>query len=887
MRIRAGLKKISAPALSFLIPAGIMLAVYVYMGVYPFGSKTLLTIDMTNEYVDYFSAFRDMFTGGGSVFYSFSKLLGGSMVGLFAYYLASPLNVIFFFFDKADFDVAIMLLTLIKIGLCGLAFQIYLRGNFGKAGAAEIAFSIFYALMAYNIIYQLNIMWLDGVICLPLVALGIDRMISGRGPAVYFCFLTLAIITNYYIGFMICIFSLLYFIYRLLLSEGYSMALAKRRYFRSAFVRYLLTSVFAAGTSCFLLVPAVLTLSTGKEHFDIANLRFYPDFNFFSLLSKLVIGSHTYIDVKNGLPEVYCGILVTVLAALYFFDKLVSSREKLLSAAFIGIMLVNFYINTFNKVWHGFNAPAWFPYRYSFVFSFLMIILAYRAVTDLKGVKTRHVFVVCLTLFVVFIVLASYGYQDITAKKIAVSAVLTAAYCGSLVYALRSRQVSGRMLAMMLLPYIICEMAYNSYSMLADYTYASKSYYSDFVKNVSAVVDGIKTSDSGFYRMEKTFTRLNYGSRGNPTVNDPLMFGFSGLSHYSSTDDKKSNYLLQCLGYKNNYNWAYFYRGSTAAANALLGVKYIVTDRPSDDLYSLETLRNGYYVNRNSYALPIGYMVSRDLMKTALNPQNPFTQQNSIYSSMLGGESSGSLSAETPVITLHNLREVKNGSRTRYIRINSSKPASVTYTFSSASGGCDYAYFYTDRFRKVSLKLNGESMGSYFDIYNYGVLPLGMSGSEKTLELRLREGETDIIKAEFYRLDADRLRQDTDELKKYPLTVTSHTSTHITGTVTSVSGRQLLFTTIPYDRGWSVKIDGEKVKTRMVLGSLTGVYVPQGRHRIEFDYIPEGFIPGCCISAASLAAAVLFFRLLRRRRSGMLNPAGQWRSDAAAEPDEK
>lgn len=871
MRLKNMLKKSGGPVLAFMIPAGIMLAVYIYMGVYPFGGRTLLTIDMTNEYVDYFSAFRDMFSRGGSVFYSFGKLMGGSMVGLFAYYLASPLNVIFFFFDKADFDVAVMLLTLLKIGLCGTAFYIFADRACGRGGLMAVVFSVFYALMAYNIVYQLNIMWLDGVICLPLIALGIERMITRGRPKIYFIFLTVAILTNYYIGYMICIFSLMYFIYRLLLSDGYREAFLKGSYFRRRLGGFLLTSALSAGTSCFLLLPSVITLRTGKEHFTLSNLGFYKDYDFFGILSKLVIGAHTYIDVKRGLPDIFCGLLVTLLVVLFFLNRNISRREKLLSGLFIVVMLLNFYINTLNKIWHGFNPPAWFPFRYSFVFSFLIITLAYKSMINLRGVRLRHIVATCIVMLCVFGMLASAGYQDVTTKKAAVSALFTAAYSAALVYTLRSHRVNSRLLAVMLLPYIACEFGYSSYGMLADYHYASKAYYTQFVNRVGGVVDSIKSSDGGFYRMEKDFTRLNYDASGNPTVNDPLMFGFNGLSHYSSTDDKSSNRLLQCLGYKNNYNWAYFYRGSTAAANALLGVKYIVTDTPSDELYTQVSKVNGYYVSKNQYALPLGFMTSGNVLKTTLSTRDPFAQINSIFSSMLKSGPEDCMTAIKPQVTVNNLRMVYNGGRTRFIRIDASSPASIVYTFSSQPDGADYAFFNTDRFHKVTMKLNGRDFGSYFDIYNYGVLPIGKSGSEKTLELDLTGGETDIVSAQFYRLDSAKLAAYTQELSSYPLKITSYSASHISGTAVSIGNRRLMFTSIPYDTGWTVRIDGRPVRLHKALGSLIAFYVPQGVHRIDFDYVPQGFAAGCAITVVSLLMTYAYFVALRRRRRASSN----------------
>lgn len=878
------IKKSYAGILSFLLPAGILFAVYIYMGVYPFGQKTLLTIDMTNEYVDYFSAFKAMFTGGGSVFYSFSKLLGGNMAGLFAYYLASPFNIIFFFFDRANFDVAILLLTLIKIGFCGLTFYLYLNRSFPQKGLLPVVFSVFYALMAYNIIYQLNIMWLDGVICLPLVMLGVDRIIEGKRAVLYYIFLMLAIVTNYYIGYMICIFALLYFIYKLLLSEHYKAAFLKFNFFRDRFICFLFTSVLSAGTSCFLMLPAVLSLQTGKEHFSLSNLAFYPNYKFLGILSKIVLGSHTYADVKSGLPDIFCGLLVTLLLGLYFFNRLISRREKLFSGLFILVMLLNFYLNTFNKIWHGFNPPAWFPFRYSFVFSFLVIVMAYRCIIHFKGIRIRHIMLVCVMILAILIMLASVGYGDLTAKKIAISSVFTAVYSVILVFTVRSKHVPGRALALMLIPYVICEFGYSTYGMLSDYSYASRNYYSSFVQSVGAVVTGIQSHDKSFYRMEKTFTRLNYNSKGNPTVNDPMMFQFNGLSHYSSTDDKQTNYLMQCLGFKNNYNWAYYYRGSTVAANSLLGVKYIVTESAADSSYRLLSNMNGYDVNENPYALPIAFLSSSNIRKVRISAQNPFDTQNKILDAMVSKKQNMCFTAiKLNRMTLENVRAVKNGSMTRYIRIDQSKPASLVFSYSSDEGGSDYAFFNTTKFHKVQLLLNGEDYGRYFDTYHYGVLPLGNSviGRETTLEMKLTDTEVDLSNAEFYHMDLSSLSGAYDDLSQNGLSVTAYSSTYISGTVTTTPEKHVLFTSIPYDTGWRVTIDGRPAPTHKVLDSLISVYVPKGSHKIEFYYRPPGFAAGCVIAVISALTAAAYFYALHRRWENLFPQSKHAKKSAA------
>jgi len=762
-----------------------------------------------------------------------------------------------------------MIITLLKIGFCGTTFAVYINKTFKKPGLLTVVFSIFYALMAYNIIYQLNIMWLDGVICLPIIMLGIDRIIEQKKPLLYYIFLTFAILTNYYIGYMICIFSLMYFIYKMLLSKGFNDAFLKAKLFRGRLASFLFTSVLAGGTGSFLVLPAILSLKTGKEQLTIRSFGIYTNYNFFGVFSKIVLGSQSYNDVIKGMPGIFCGLFVVLLLGLYFFNRLINLKEKFYSAAFILILLVNFYFNPLNVIWHGFNAPTWFPFRYSFVFSFLLIVLAYKAVINLRGVKLRHIVLTCIVCLVVFIVLASGHYRDLSDKKIAISAVFIATYCGILIYSMHTKQFAGKLMALMLIPYVLCEFAFNSYEMLANYSFASKSYYSNFVQQTGSVIDGIKAGDTGLYRMEKTFTRLNYNAQGNPTFNDSLMFGYNGLSHYSSTDDKKVNLLMQSLGFKNNNSWAYYDRGSTVVANSLLGVKYILSYTNDQNTCIQTGYSNGIYIYKNPYALPLGFMTGSSIAKVQQSVSNLFKQQNDILNAMIPNKKAACLiSLKTGITQLDNVRTVKNGGMTRYIKVDQNKPASIEFKLKAADTNQVYANFYTDKFYKVALSLNGKPIGDYFDTYDYGVLPLGsyQKDEEITLKMTLSKGETDFSSYEFCYFDMDRFQSDFSNLNSNSLDISSFSSTHITGEVTSLGNKHMLFTSIPYDNGWKVTVNGKPAVKYRILGALIGINVPQGRYKIEFNYTPQGFTAGCVISVACVVISMLYFYALFRRR---------------------
>jgi len=194
--------------LAFIIPCIVMILLYLTVGVIG-GNKSILTVDLADQYVAFFNALKNMFDGKIGYFYSFSKTLGGNIFGLIAYYLISPFNLLILFVNRTSIPNMILIINIIKISFAGLTSYIYFNKTFKNNQKISLTFSIIYALMAYNIVYSQNIMWLDGVILLPLVFLGIDKLIEEKS-ALFYITLTTSIICNYYIGYMTCIVSFIY-----------------------------------------------------------------------------------------------------------------------------------------------------------------------------------------------------------------------------------------------------------------------------------------------------------------------------------------------------------------------------------------------------------------------------------------------------------------------------------------------------------------------------------------------------------------------------------------------------------------------------------------------------------------------------------------------------
>lgn len=364
-------KKVVLYLLAFLFPLVLLVGIFIYLKVYPFGENTYLPVDAFGQYVNFLQYFRNVFLEDGSIIYSLSKSIGGEMYGLFAYYLISPFNFITLFFQKGNMTFVFDIILILKVATSNLTFTYYLNRR-KKADFTNLIFAIMYSFSAYVVTYGFNIMWLDAVILLPLVVAGIDDIVHSKKNILYIISLSLTLITNYYVGFMVCIFSLMYFIYKILIGdlENKKEALTKIGIF-------IISSICAALIAGVILVPVFIGLQDGRADFSFSELSLDKNFNIENLMSKFATNSFDLEEIKNSaMPPVFCGILANVLMLSYFFNGKIKIREKILSLLLLILFIISFYIKGINLLWSMGNIPAWYIYRYAFCFSFMYIIFA-------------------------------------------------------------------------------------------------------------------------------------------------------------------------------------------------------------------------------------------------------------------------------------------------------------------------------------------------------------------------------------------------------------------------------------------------------------------------------------------------------------------------------
>lgn len=885
--------------LCFLVPIIVTSIVYAVLGIFPYGNHSVLTLDMNGQYVYFFEQFRDVLTGKASLQYTFERSLGGEFLGNYTYYLASPLSFIVALFPASMITEAIMVIMILKTGFAGLTFGTYLDRTKKKNPSGFIMFSTMYALCSYATVFQSNTMWMDALIWLPLITLGIESIIKEGKFKLFTISLALAIWSNYYIGYMICIYVVIYFLFYFLSHEKDIINPNNERYhFFKSVAKIGVCSIVAVMIAGAVVVSAYYSLKFGKSDLQQSDFSAFTRFDILDLLAKTFFYSFDTIRWE-GTPNIYAGTLVLLMIPVYFFSKKVTTREKIGYIAICAVFVLSMSINTLDLMWHGFQLPIWLNYRYSFMLSFVMLIIAYKGYEHLDEVGGKFLGTTTLVLLGILMVIqknvffCSYGngYQEYIMPDLEMiwgSILLIFAY---LFVILALKKMKAKQIITIIMVIIVGIEAYastlfNWTNEVRDAGWASRDSYREFIDTTSLVTETITIADPSFYRFEKVFSRK---------PNDNLALGIRGVSEFTSTFNEGSRDLLYKLGFYVDSQTIMYVTGNELA-ESLLGIKYIVQSNEKhdgitinyvSDLYSPVYADEKFVVYYNEYALPIAYAVNSQLNELKLtdsfNTNLKFTEN--IFSKMLGKEvnvhNSCIYSVNFNENEVYSQVDVDEGGTSYYRKDNVTGKVSVTFKVTAYDDGDVYMFLPTIYNTPVDCYVNGNFKCTLFQADTYKVQNLGNFSKGMTLDVKLTFDANRMYllndSSYFYQLSPDKFKNVTDQLKSGGLNVTSHNNTKIEGTMKDV-GLDTVFTSIPYDGCWQVTVDGQKVDTFECIDSMLAFTLPEngeGEHYIVIEYVPYQWIIGVIISLLGIGIFItlcIIDKKLRKRKKSLAQP---------------
>lgn len=848
------LKRNSYLILAFLLPMVIMMGVYMTFYVYPFGEGSVLVLDLNGQYVSYFEAFRQAFLEGGSLLYSWSSTLGGELLGLAAYYLLSPFSFLTLIFPKTHITEAILLMTLMKLGAASVTMAYYVCKK-GCDKDRSVLFGLAYGLCAYAVVQVMNLMWIDAVIILPLWVMGIETLVDKRKYGLFTFSLIFLFITNYYIAYMIGLFGGLYFIYYVSKQGLSSKEIVSR------FTSFLLYTVVAVLLCSWLLIPTAYSLTLGKTTFTTPDYSFTSKFDVLDFFVKLLPSTYDSVNVQ-GLPFVYCSLFGLYCFVLYFLNKKVSSRDKACAFVLLVVVFLCMNLSTVDLVLHGFQNPNWLNYRYAFVWPFIMLSLGSEALTKSDGLSDKEYVGVALGIISLLVVIQKFEYTFVNdLYTIVLGLVLIIVY----MFAFLQERTKKSMISSLLLVVLCVELLSNTYTSLKaldkEVLYSTRESYIPYMEESRTILNMIDYNDKGFYRIEKTYHR---------TVNDPMSLQMMGISHSTSTLNAKAIKLLAQMGYSSRDHWSK-YLGGTLVSDSLLGISYVMDkDGYAPYGYERDFSYEGISVYKNPYALGIINGVYEDVLDTDMEELSPFEQMNSMVSNMLGmtyTEFFKPLGINE--IILENIEESSIASHTCYREIDGAYNAQVEFLLPSSNGHAVYAYFPSSYPREVNLWLNTAWLDTFFGNESTRIQSLGVC--EENTSLIMTVTNTEVYLREeipyFYYFDEALFIDAIEVLQKSAADVYEYSPTSLKSRITIDDEDMICYTSIPYQKGWEIYVDGEKVEYYEVFDALIGFDITAGDHEIEMKFTPYGMRFGILLGVIGLG---LLFLLQKKDNPEMI-----------------
>ena len=829
--------------IAFFVPVLVMICIFVQRGIFPFGERCFLRTDMYHQYAPFFSEFQYKLRTGGSLLYSWDVGMGVNFAALYAYYLASPLNWLILLCPKKFIIEFMTIMIVLKIGLSGLSFAWYLKKHSQNCILGVGFFGIFYALSGYMAAYSWNIMWLDCILLFPLIVYGLERLVKEQKGMLYCVTLGLSILSNYYISIMTCLFLVLYFIALLIMEKPGPV----RKYVDSC-VRFGIYSLLSGGLAAGILLPEIYALqSTASGDFDFPK-AWSSYFPIFDMIARHIGNVETEIGLDHW-PNIYCGVAVFLFFLLYLACKKIAVKEKAVYCGLLLIFFASFSINALNFIWHGFHYPNSLPCRQSFIYIFLMLFICFRAYMYLDETPKKHIAIAfwgsaCFVLLAEKLVTQEHFHFIVYYVAI----IFLAAYAGLMyLYKDGKRTVCG-FLALML---VAIEASINM-SVTSVTTTSRESYTSDN-EEVRILKDSLQPA-SDFYRVEK---------KTRKTKNDGAWMNFPSVSLFSSTANADLSKFFKKLGCESSTN-AYSITGSTPFVDSIFSVKYALYSEAVSNTELMMYLREscGTYLYENLYTLPLGFVFSSDIEENwQYEMDNPAEVQNDLC--LVSGADEVLVDAGGTVN--------KN-----------------TFTFTPDEMGEYYVFVMNKKVKTVKAELpTGQK--SFSNVDRGYLLELGTLAPGTEVKLTADEaGEQ--LNAIAYRFSEDAMIQVYDRLNQSPMHLTSWKDTKLSGTV-SAAKAGMLFTSIPFDKGWTVKVDGEKVETRKAFGAFLAIDVSAGDHVIDFSYFPKGLKTGGLISGGSIVILILLWFLRRemdrREARKRMEQIRNMQQEAEDDPDEE
>lgn len=834
----------------FVIVVTTLIIIMIVEKIAPFGGHSLTIIDSIHQYVPFYSEFRDKLLHEGSLFYTWNIALGSNFISLSAYYLSSPFNLLFLIVGKEQIIAVACFIMVVKIGLCAVSMVHFLSYKDGekKRNLMIIAISLCYAFGNYIVGYSWNSMWLDCLIALPLIMLGFKRMVENKDSKLYVLSLFYALYCNYYIGYIICVFLVIWFI-------TYNHHSVKNFFLNG--IRFAIASLIAGGMSAFLLIPAyfgIMTTAAGKM--KLPKSSWYG--NIFVLIKQHFFMTKPITNQNfDGGVNLFCGTLAVMSVFLFLISAKTKTFDKIRYVLMLALLMVSFNNVLPNYIWHGMHDQYGIPNRFSFVYVFIMLVMTYEVLEKIKSFNPP--LIIAGTLFTLALIVYCNTQVKLDKEVLIGSAIMIAVY--TVVLCLGSvRKFKEKIFGIIVSGVCILEMLISGISGFLENGYSDANKYYSSSRNVTKAHERLKElaaeDGSDFYRAELVDSTV---------LDEATWHNLPSVGTFCSTVNGNAVTAMGKLGFYTGAN-EFLYMGSTPLTNSLLNVRYLIGRE--DDYYNfdfdyVESVGN-VDLYKNPYPLSLGFGVSSNIKEHTM-AGNSFVIQNALTNIMMYSPSFFDLKETSMMVTNEGCSETRISNNTIYYTPEKKGDVRLYVSFYVNDPGDYYVECRGNSINKIRFSVDDEELT--YDRYQLQVFHLGELQRDQyvTVEYYLKDVNPDEKNVSLNIATFDRQCYESfyDKAKLSMLDVEKYDDGYVKGTINIKDG-QTMFTTIPYDKGWKIYVDGKETEYYKALLGFIGVDIDPGSHEIKMVYTPVGLWLGIAISVVSIIGFIALLYMENR-----------------------
>lgn len=806
-----------------------------------FGSEYIFTQhDMTSQYIPFIKSFWNAVFGKEELDYIWGLGLGIPSWPIYVCYVLSPFNILFFLIP--DSNIAAILVVFFKYALAAGCFQIFCHKVLNNNKNYTIALSVAYALCGYSIAFYHNILYADGLYMLPVILIALYHLVRyGKAKHLVLSYAYIFIVC-FYSGYMIGFFSLLIFV----LSLCFYVPVNK---VKELVIKYLLSGISAVLLSAFALYPTVQFILSHAASDETGYTSIWT--NPLKLYGNLFLGQFESYD--ETVPMVYCSVLILVLFVLFWKNKLIDSKVKKMIGICLGFLLLCTYLKPFYLFIHMFNVPDFYNFRFSYFYSFVFLVMFLLVLENQSKIKRKTAVLIVLVniiLYSLLFFLEKDANSELLQSKSLLNGLINLGFVVAYIWIYNKKKFAILSMVMVL------EVLLNGVLMV-------RQFPSNDGFNKAIVASHNQEWEHALEQVVDT--DLYRGMNLNPMFeNESFSKGLMGVSYFDTIEQPKTRELLHKLGLFGT-NRVVSDEGMTDATSMLLAIRY----RFDVDYPGVSYSHGDTKVYENEMVLPLAFAANDAVLGTSLNEENPFENQNKLFSALCG--------QDEPLYSLFTEIEVESEG----LHIEASENGGMLLSKEQGYSNGILKYSTKDSNQKlltwISVPREGFETTGFYTVSEEDYVSAG--GIRRLSTSHIMEMKLDENGVKSLYIVANENTRDIDEIEKVyfyeeneeilgaifnDLNTSSAYDIHREGSklefeINIQEDKNILLTTISYDKGWHMLVDGEEQEIVPILeDTFCGIQLTTGTHQITLYYDSVHNWIGIAISIFG----IVFFALL-------------------------